>query len=482
MSDKSVRPIKTGGDPRALPDFLALKNEINKLTHPARPDVDWVKVEMLALRLFEHNGVELETAAWYTLAKTTTSSACGMSEGLSIIRALITQQWSVMWPSQMPARMIVISGLSQRLQTVFCTLPLTRDDLPSLYDCDWSLRDISEALSRQALKPKAQLVSLCRKITQAIIRLENSAGEKAADYKPATADPSAGMAMTDFSADADPSSADTHRPRLVYIIRPEPAVTNSVDPAFVDAPEAEDITKDPEAFISTPRWPAFVAGMVLASVLCGLSLMGWIGMQRDTPAGQALATTVTPLPELLNDTQLNTLRAGSRLVQRSAPWLQEARRLLDSLSALPPDWNLRYGDRLLMQGRTLWPWIDDITQLQYRWQQQSAANTLPSASLTGWHDGMTQLQSLADRLNALDGRKGEYITVSELKSRVSGMQTHFRQAVPVEEQLRQVQVLPEDSPVRQQRLRLLEQHLRAQIYTLNQATTQKSSPEKENEY
>ena len=479
MSDKSVRPVKMGGDPRALPDFLALQDEINKLTHPARPDVDWLKVDMLALRLFEHNGVELQTAAWYTLAKTTTSSVCGMGEGLSILRALITQQWPVMWPSQIPARMIIISGLSQHLQTVFRTLTLARDDLFSLYDCDRSLHDINKALVRQ--EQKVPLYGLCRQITQAITRLENSAGEKEADYQPATAEPSAGMTITDFSADAGPSSADTHRPRLVYIIRPEPAVTVSLDPAFVNVPDAPDTTEGPGTYIPMPRWPAFVAGMVLASVLCGLSLMGWIFQQRDTPAGQALGTTVTPLPVLLNDTQLNTLRAGSRLDQRGAPWLQEARRLLDSLSALPPDWNLRYGDRLLMQGRTLWPWIDDITQLQYRWQQQSAANTLPLASLTGWHDGMTQLQSLADRLNALDSRKGEYITVSELKSRVSGMQTHFRQAVPVEEQLRQVQVLPEDSPVRQQRIRQLEQHLRAQIYTLNQTTTQKSSPEKEDD-
>ena len=53
--------ISTGGDPRAFTEFGLLRDEISKLTHPARPDVDWQKVEQLSLALFRHNGVELQT-------------------------------------------------------------------------------------------------------------------------------------------------------------------------------------------------------------------------------------------------------------------------------------------------------------------------------------------------------------------------------------------------------------------------------------
>ena len=70
MNDSIPRKIKTGGDPRTLPDYVALRDELNKLTHPARPDVDWHYVENRCLSLFEQNGVELQTAAWYTLART----------------------------------------------------------------------------------------------------------------------------------------------------------------------------------------------------------------------------------------------------------------------------------------------------------------------------------------------------------------------------------------------------------------------------
>jgi type VI secretion system protein VasL len=81
---------------------------------------------------------------------------------------------------------------------------------------------------------------------------------------------------------------------------------------------------------------------------------------------------------------------------------------------------------------------------------------------------MTQLQALADKLNALDGQRGKYITVSELKSQVFGMLTSFRQTVPLEEQFRLLNQLPEDSLQRQQQVRQAEQRLRAQIYTLVQ--------------
>ncbi|BEM64667.1 hypothetical protein SME23J_36940 [Serratia marcescens] len=58
----SNNTLKTGGDPRTLPDYAALRDELAKLSHPARPDVSWRYVEKLCLSLFEQNGVELQTA------------------------------------------------------------------------------------------------------------------------------------------------------------------------------------------------------------------------------------------------------------------------------------------------------------------------------------------------------------------------------------------------------------------------------------
>lgn len=41
MRDVASRSVKTGGGPRIFPDFTSPCDEMNKLTHSARPDVDW---------------------------------------------------------------------------------------------------------------------------------------------------------------------------------------------------------------------------------------------------------------------------------------------------------------------------------------------------------------------------------------------------------------------------------------------------------
>lgn len=40
MNDITPRKINTGSDPRTLPDYAALRDELAKLSHPARPDVN----------------------------------------------------------------------------------------------------------------------------------------------------------------------------------------------------------------------------------------------------------------------------------------------------------------------------------------------------------------------------------------------------------------------------------------------------------
>lgn len=62
--------IKTGTDPRNRPEFNAIREEINKINHPARPEVNWGLIESLALTLFRTHGVDLQTAVYYTLART----------------------------------------------------------------------------------------------------------------------------------------------------------------------------------------------------------------------------------------------------------------------------------------------------------------------------------------------------------------------------------------------------------------------------
>ena len=41
MTHAYDRYLKTGNDPRTLADYAALRDELSKLSHPARPDVNW---------------------------------------------------------------------------------------------------------------------------------------------------------------------------------------------------------------------------------------------------------------------------------------------------------------------------------------------------------------------------------------------------------------------------------------------------------
>ncbi|MES0265760.1 VasL domain-containing protein, partial [Citrobacter sedlakii] len=137
--------------------------------------------------------------------------------------------------------------------------------------------------------------------------------------------------------------------------------------------------------------------------------------------------------------------------------IKQTQQQLARLAQLKPDWVIRYGDSLVQQALILWP--EQAKPLAQQWQQQLTASALPGENLNGWHQGMTQLQQLANRLNALDEQKGKYMTVSELKSAVFTMTQSFNRAVPIEEKLRQLALLPEGQPWPAAQQSQAEQHL-----------------------
>lgn len=86
-------------------------------------------------------------------------------------------------------------------------------------------------------------------------------------------------------------------------------------------------------------------------------------------------------------------------------------------------------------------------------------SSLPAEHLTGWAEGMRQLQRLAGQLNALDEQKGKYLSVSELKTAVFAIMQSLNRAVPLEEQLRELTALPVGQPWSAARGSLAEPHL-----------------------
>ncbi|MGQ3660758.1 VasL domain-containing protein [Citrobacter braakii] len=456
MNDIPQRKIKTGGDPRALPDYAALRDELNKLTHPARPDVNWRYAEKLCLSLFEQNGVELQTAAWYTLTRTQLAGLFGLNEGLTILEALINHQWGALWPQQVHARMEILSSLSQRLQQRMRSLPLNYSDLSQLYRAEQLLTGLGEVLQRLELKHLSQLDALRTLMHNSAVRLENSDDTtstgpniQSSIVLPASVINRAGIST---GSHAGSPSENVRAPdsvvKWVYVAQPE------------QQPNVEVLAVMPAP---VKKWKSFAAGMCTMLVINVAAVWSWQFLHRPEPLQTELAASLAPLPAPLTPEQLEVLHQQAPLPK---DLIVRTRQQLARLDKLPPDWNIAYGRKLIEQVQALWP--EQAKTLVQQWQQQINISVLPVDTMNGWHEGMTQLQALADKLNALDGQRGKYITVSELKSQVFGMLTSFRQTVPVEEQLRQLKLPPEDSLQRQQQVQQAEQHLRAQISTMAQ--------------
>lgn len=437
MHDMTPRKIKTGGDPRALPDYAALRDELGKLTHPARPDVDWRRVQTLCLRLFEHNGMELQSACWYTLARIHTAGLAGMNDGLFITGTLVRCQWSVMWPPGVHARAEILAGLSQRLQHVLRTLALKdRDDLHALYQSEKFLTELGDCLARHELRQACRLDGLQQQVRSAIARLENM--PEGAGDEPGLVLPLQAVVSAEY-ADGPV--------RFVWSAEPE---RESVLSAGIFAPWRRRM-----------RLQGFALGTVSALILGGLLSWGIYELTRPMPEERQLEATLTPLPQPLSPTQLNRLWYDSALTETDSGRLVEAtRQQLAWLQSLPPDWAQYYGQELIRQARTLWPDNPDVLSMQANWQKTLETDALPLSELHAWHQGMTRLQALAARLGALDVRRGQYMTVSELKTEVYAITKALESAVPAEEHLRR---LAESSDGETASLHDAERHLQALI-------------------
>ncbi|PLC60596.1 hypothetical protein B9P82_23960 [Citrobacter sp. L55] len=420
------KTLKTGGDPRSLPDYAALRDELSKLTHPARPDVNWRYAEKLCLSLFEQNGVELQTAAWYTLARAQLAGLFGLNEGLTILEALISHQWGAMWPQPVHARMEILSSLSQRLQQRMRSLLLNYSDLSQLYRAEQLLTGLGEVLQRLELKHLSQLDTLRTLMHNCAVRLENSDGITSAGASiqpgivlPATVMNDATASTRDFAGGPDEDTPES-AVKWVYVAQPEPQ------------PNVEVLSTMP---VPVKNWKSFVTGMCTMLVISIVSVWSWHFLHRPDPLQTQLAASLAPFPAPLTSEQLEMLRQQTPLPQ---DLIAQTQQQLARLDKLPPDWNITYARKLIEQVQSLWP--EQAKPLTQQWQQQVNVTTLSTDAMNGWHEGMLKLQDLTAQLNTLDRQKGKYITVSELKSQVFATTQAFSKTVPVEEQLRQMSI------------------------------------------
>ena len=408
-------PVHAGQDPRAWSEYTQVRDELSKLTHPARPDVDWRNVEQLCVTMFRHNGTDLQTAAWFCCARLQRSGLTGLSEGLELIDSLITHQWSVMWPPQMPFRKEILVWLSDHLMLSLRRFTLGHQDLPVVYRLEQQFRHLCDLLQRLELRQVSKMDALLHWMHAAVVRLENAKDESLPAPYQHTVNPIPEGAGQPYG-DSDP---------VVLVVRDDG--TQRITPTSILKRHRRGV------------WSGFAGGVAATLLLTALSAWCWQHWHDNQPE-TLVDTSLSPLPVVLSASEQEAMIEGNAAALQAQGRMatERTRDQLDELAQLSPTWAQDYGFALVAQTQRLWPHQPATAALAKQWQQQVEANALPEARLLGWHQAMVQLQSLTSKLNSTDMQRGKYLTVSELKSSVFAITQTLSQNVPLEEQLRQL--------------------------------------------
>lgn len=121
-----------------------------------------------------------------------------------------------------------------------------------------------------------------------------------------------------------------------------------------------------------------------------------------------------------------------------AQGMATTRAQLKRLNDLPPLWPLRQEEALLLALESRWPNNSQIKAMRAEWRKLREASALPVPELQRYAQAQAKLRQLSLRLDALDERKGRYMTASELKSAIFSIR-QLLQTPPLEEQLRQLE-------------------------------------------
>ncbi|EKM5744401.1 type VI secretion system ImpA family N-terminal domain-containing protein [Enterobacter kobei] len=397
---------RVGGDPSTMVSYRCLVGELDKWTNSAKHHINWRFVETHCLNLFELNGTELQTASWYTQARTHLVGLRGMNEGLAILNALFSTHWEELWPQSIHTRLELLNNLSDHLQQYLRTRVPGYMELSELYQIKHYLFSISVVLQHQGLNNLASLEALAQQLNHIIVQLEN---------------------------------------------RSVTANTSNIHAALCSSARMsglENISVSSLQSYQLRPWFCFITGMFTMFFVGILSMWGWGNLSND-PNLNSLVSTVTPLPESLKDSTLTGIQQQGqlKLLHTGQIWFPMAHHQLEQLATLSPAWTWRYGMELVNQAQVLWPHWPETTALARQWEQQVATIAASEESLAGWQQGMDLLQALICYLNGLDEKKGQNLTVSELKSQMIAINQAFNQTIPTEELLRQIADRPAGAPV-----------------------------------
>ncbi|WHP33437.1 VasL domain-containing protein [Trabulsiella odontotermitis] len=386
--------IITGRDPRGLPEFSAIREEINKASHPAQPEMNWRLVESLALSIFKSNGVDLHTAAWYTLARTRTQGLAGFCEGVELMAAMISHEWESFWPQGGAARSEMLDWFNTRTGNILRQqLSFSDADLPLLYRIERALQVICDKLQQVELKRVPRVENL-------LYFVQNTRKR----YEPQSKSTVTGKTemMTVRTLVYKPDSTDTDAVASLTEL-PEMKVT-------VHRGAMEESASEASSF---GHLKGFFAG-VICSVAVAVVLWWW---------------WVYPLQQQNN--RVRDVASGMTAIWLTSPTLTDYDAQLRKLLNASPLQQLETGRQMTRVANSHWPESQQQQQATRKWNEALKTRAASSPSLHGWQQTRTDLRAFAELLLQREQNK-EGLTLSHIKTVVYQAERMLNQEIPLE--------------------------------------------------
>ncbi|AJJ63878.1 VasL domain-containing protein [Yersinia aldovae] len=431
--------IQIGTDPRHRPEFSAIREEINKINHPARPEVSWRLIESLALTLFRTNGVDLQTAVYYTLARTQRNGLAGFTEGCELLAGMVISQWEQLWPEQPQARTEILEWFNARVGSQLRQHDFSRDDLRLVYRAERALQLLCDKLQQVELKRVPRLENLLYLMQNTAKRLE-----------------------AENEAAKQPASAPLKMPSLVYL---SVADSEPIRTAFsaAERQSTQESSTNIEVRFAAPakkRMPAlwgFATGVLLSVLAAGV-----VYFVHIKPMQQQLAALAAK-PE------------GAALLWLSHPQVATYGNQLSSLENISPLAGLRTADISVALARQLWPADPNQVAESERWAQLLQARIGTRVAESSYFQIQQRLQALSQKLIEQEQSRGS-LTISYLKTAVYQMQTELNREIPLEELLRQLAVTREQhQPASPVLIKQIDERWNALLSRYHQLTQQTNS-------
>lgn len=393
-NDVLTQTIVTGSDPRDLPEFSAIREEINKANHPSQPELNWRLVASLALSIFKTNGVDLHTATYFTLARTRTQGLAGFCEGVELLAGMICHEWDKFWPQGGTARTEMLDWLNIRTGNILRQqMSFAPADLPLLYRAERALQLICDKLQQVELKRQPRVENLLYFVQNTRKRLEPQP-----------------------KSIAETQTQNTVR-TLVYA--PESISSASTD-AMPPLPELPEITV-------AVRSPAKKTGSAIkgfiAGIACSAAIVAALWWWQFYPSQQILS-------------QVKDSGPGATSLWLVSPMLDSYQHRLQQqseTSALQP---LETGMLMTRTASSRWPESQQQQKATAWWNETVKTRASNSPQLRGWLQTRQDLRAFADLVMK---REKEGLTLSYIKNVVWQAERGLSEETPLESLLTQYQ-------------------------------------------